>query len=854
MTVSPGRQHWGSRLAMLALVSAQIVVGVAINLLTNSWNWVVLCLLVITAMCWVVLETRRSMAATQSRIRDRSPSAGTSMESLVPPWGLRPRQIRGRDDIVSVLTRLMGAPDGCVHVLHGMGGCGKTAIALEVCARAQRQGLQAWWLRVPDAASLDTALLALVAALGVDEARIDLARSSTQRLWDLVWSLLDQISAWVLVFDNVDVPESLTVGDLRVRDGNGAIRGSRTGLVLVTSRQNERQVWGDGAVLHPVDVLSAADGARVLLDDSGGGAGTAEEAATLSRRLGGLPLGLRAAGRYLASTRAALDGVSTFVAYVETFETRFGQLFPEDVADARPQEVVTATWELSLDLLTDRGLPAARPILRLITTFASAPLPITVLEPLLLRRHGLLGRTGKFRALRAAVPVVLFGARRRQRTTAAAVDEIQHVVTNLAALGLITLTSYQATQPSTAPIACLLVHPLLTEVNRHRIRCEAAHQATFSLVIQLLADVCRGHDSDDPAEALWWSLIAPHFVWSLASNPLSKSDVTTLLPSAMNTVEGLRLTGSYSAAHDLADLVYRACDAQLGPQHADTLRCRNNLAEVLYAQGRWQNSESEHRIILLVRQRLLGSRHPDTLKSRNNLAEALYAQGKWRESEVEHRNALLIRQDVFGPDDPATLRSRANFAWVLKDLQRFDEAEAESRAVLEASRRVCGADHPDTLTSHSDLAWIMREQGRLDVAEAEIRTVLQQRSRVLGPDHPDTLGSRSNLAVVLRDLGRIEEAETENRAVLKARTHVLGGDHPDTLTSRSNHAAILLDQDRVADALAENEAVLNSRTRTLGPEHPSTEISRKNLALIRDQLTGDHAGATTVKRATVTGY
>jgi len=853
MTVSAGWRHWRSRLAMLALVSAQIVVSVAINLLTNSWNWVVLCLLVATAMCWVVLETRRTMVAAQSRVRDHSSSVGTSMKSLVPPWGLRPRQIRGRDDIVNALANLMDAPDGHVHVLHGMGGCGKTAIALEVCARAELQDLPVWWLEVPDAASLDTALLALVATLGVDEAHIDLARANTQRLCDLAWSLLDQISAWVLVFDNVDVPESLTVGNLRVRDGNGAIRSSRTGLVLVTSRQNDRQVWGDGAVLHPVDVLSAADGARVLLDHSGEGAGTAEDAAALSRRLGGLPLGLRAAGRYLASTRAALDGVSTFVTYAEALESRFGQLFPEDVADARPQEMVTATWELSLDLLADRGLSTARPILRLITTFASAPLPITMLEPSLLHRHGLLGRTNKFRAL-SAVPAVLSGMRRRQRITLAAVGEMQHIVTNLAALGLITLTSYQAAQPSTAPIPCLLVHPLLTEVNRHRIRCEAAHQTSFSLVTQLLADVCRGHDSGDPAEALWWSLIAPHFVWSLASKILSPSEVTTLLPGAMNTVEGLRLTGSYSAAYELAELVYRSCDVELGPRHTDTLRCRSNLAEVLYAQGRWQESESEHRIVLLARQELLGEIHPDTLKSRNNLAEALYAQGKWQESEVEHRNTLLARQAVFGPDDPATLRSRANFAWVLKDLQRFDEAETESRAVLEASQRVCGVDHPDTLTSHSDLAWIMREQRRLDVAEAEMRAVLQQRSRVLGPDHPDTLGSRSNLAVVLRDLGRIEEAEAENRAVLKKRTHVLGADHPDTLTSRSNHAAILIDQGRIADALTENEAVLEARTRTLGPEHPSTEISRQNLTLIQDQLTGDRAGETVVKRATVTGY
>ncbi|GHC67936.1 FxSxx-COOH system tetratricopeptide repeat protein [Streptomyces flavofungini] len=840
MAGSGDARRWNGRLAMSAVVGAQVLAGAAVNLLTSSWNWLVLCFLVATVVCWTVLEVRRA-----DPLPEPPPPGGPVTGSLVPPWGLRPRRIRGRHLTVGQLARLTTAPDGCFHVLYGLGGCGKTAIALETCARARARGLPTWWLRVPDGAALDTALIALARGLGADDGRIDQARLSTQRLLDLVWALLDDASGWVLVFDNVDAPEALTTTDVPIRDGNGVIRGSLSGLVLVTSRQGDPLLWGDGAVLHAVEPLTEADGAQVLLDDAGAEAGDAEAAAVLSRRLGGLPLGLRAAGRYLASTRAALDGVSSFAAYADALETRFGQLFPADVAGARPQEVVTATWELSLDLLAARGLPAARPLLRLITAFAAAPVPVALLEPSVLRRRRVLGRgrPGSRHRLVPAGPA-------RGRTVVTAEAETQDVLAGLAALGLVSLTVYRASQPGTAPVPCLFVHPLLVDVNRHRMRADDAHRDTLALVAHLLTDVCRERAGDDPAEAPWWILVAPHFTSVLASRTLPRPASADLLPGAMKAVEGLRTAGSYAAAHDLARVVLAVSAEVLGDRHVDTLRSRNNLAEVLYAQGRWRESEAEHRTTLRIRQEALGPLNPDTLRSRNNLAEVLYAQGKWQESEVEHRNTLFARREVLGADAPDTLRSRANFAWVLKDLRRFDEAEAECREVLRASRRVCGADHPDTLTIHSDLAWILREQGRAAEAESEGRAVLADRTRLLGPDHPDTLGSRSNLAVALRDLGRLAEAECESDAVLRARARVLGEDHPDTLTSRSNHAAILLDQGRADEARAENEAVLVARCRTLGPDHPRVATSRRNLGLAQRRC----AGGRDVEAADVTGY
>jgi hypothetical protein len=326
---TPIVRRWRNRLLMPALVFAQIVVGIAINILTTAWNWLVLSILLATALGWAVLEARRSQAVVEPEKADRQRPSRPAIDSLVPPWGLRPMKIRGRDDIIDVLDRLAVSSDGRAHVLHGMGGSGKTAIALEICARAKERGQPTWWLRVPDKAPPEATLLALLGATGTDTPNIETVLSNPQHLADLAWTRLDRTTGWVLVFDNVDIPEVLTVGRTRVRDGNGVIRATGAGLVLVTSRQGDRQLWGDGAALHQVDVLGDTDGAQVLLDNAGNGAGTDVEAAALSKRLGGLPLGLRAAGSYLASTRAALDGVSTFTDYAHALETRFGRTYSE---------------------------------------------------------------------------------------------------------------------------------------------------------------------------------------------------------------------------------------------------------------------------------------------------------------------------------------------------------------------------------------------------------------------------------------------------------------------------------------------------------------------------------------------
>jgi hypothetical protein len=56
--------------------------------------------------------------------------------------------------------------------------------------------------------------------------------------------------------------------------------------------------------------------------------------------------------------------------------------------------------------------------------------------------------------------------------------------------------------------------------------------------------------------------------------------------------------------------------------------CRNNLADSLSGQGKYDEAEKMQREVLAVSKRVLGADHSNTLSTANNLAASLWSQGK----------------------------------------------------------------------------------------------------------------------------------------------------------------------------------------------------------------------------------
>ncbi|HEX6452656.1 MAG TPA: FxSxx-COOH system tetratricopeptide repeat protein [Trebonia sp.] len=754
--------------------------------------------------------------------RDTVPAVEAHLPGILtvaPPVGRLDRAVRGRESLLAALKLLVGKPEPGVHVLHGMGGCGKTTVALEIAAHAAAQGVDVWWVSAADRPTLGAGMREVAACLGAPADLIERAWSGRTSAIDLLWRLLAGAERpWLLVVDNADEPENLAPAGGYLADGTGWVRPCTglPGTVLVTSRDGNHARWGTWCVLHHVGALGEDDAAQVLLDLAGDQAGTRSDAIQLARRLGGLPLALRFAGAYLNATSSYPEWpgtrvVRTYADYQEALDDRFTELLDDNPLGGHtvPGSAVPLgqTWELSLDLLERRGIDKARRLMRLLSCLGEAPVPfLCLLRPDRLTSSDLLaGLTA---------------------------DRLSATLLALGDLGLIQFhTVPDARDELTA--RTLVVHPLVRDANLHQEDMADYREAYASLVADLILTACSDLATDDPADWPLWRLLIPHCDSPLEliadSGDAEPSSVAHALRAAVAGVRHLFRVGWLDQAEAILEMCQHAA-TRSGPLNADTLAVRSCTAHLRRLRGRLAEAETMMRTVMADTQALFGDGSLESADARYALAELLDYRGRMAKAEEEYRAAFAARRSSLGHHHPQTLAARKGIARMSHQRGRLRAAEEEYRLVLDAYRTSLGDRHLDTLATRLDLARVLHDRGQFSQAEEELRETLVICRAALGPRHPSTLAVRHQLAEVLRDRGLLKEAEAEFRAVLNLRRMAHGEDHPDTVATRYGLAKVLRDRGWPGDAEQEFREVLEIRRKLLGDEHPSTLAVRHGLA------------------------
>jgi tetratricopeptide (TPR) repeat protein len=706
------------------------------------------------------------------------PSVAEAM-SISAPIGQLDHPVHGRDTLLNLLTQALHGPYGEFHVLAGMGGAGKTTVALDLARRAADQ-MPVWWVRAASRAGLAAGMRLVAATLGASADQLDRAWGGTFGAANLLWALLDgRQRPWLLVVDNADDPRVLVPARTRLADYTAWVRPARNGVVVVTTRDAHISTWGSSARVHSVGRLPSADAVRVLFDLTRGRGGTEAAARRLADRLGGLPLALRHAGSYLSSTARAAPWprlARDFGAYASALDEAAVSLDTPPLGvmqdEREDRRIIARTFELSLDLLTERGARYARPLLRLLSCLADAPIPyVAVLDPTYL------ARSPKFAEVKH--------------------DSLAGQLQDLAELGLIDLYEPDDAFGDTLAWTATL-HPVVRAANAAHpdVRDDPrGYPALATELVAALADDAGTETDEDPHMWSRWRVLAPH-----AFHLRRRLDVI-----------GERVD---------TQTVSQACRAAM------------LAARCLFALGLYEQAQTELVEVRDTARRLLGADHPDVLAAGHQIARVLDKRGQREQAETELKNVLEARQKVLGDNHVSTLATRNQLAWTRHVLGRDNEAEPELRAVLKARRRILGDEHPDTLVSRMDLAEVWHAQGRQQKAETGYLKVLEARRQILGEDHPKVLNTRADLARLWHEQGRLEKAEAEYKAVVTARLRILGKDHPTTLTSRHHLASVLNQQGRPQDAEAEYRAVLDARCRVLGEDHPDTQATAAALATI----------------------
>ncbi len=268
---------------------------------------------------------------------------------LVP----RPPPLTGREELLGELdARLSGGDDPGPQtvVLSGLGGAGKTSVAVEYAYRHLAEVRVAWQLACEDPTVLAAGFAELAAQLGARDL-LD-ARDPVASVHGV---LADYPAEWLLLFDNA--PDRASVQAFLPPAGRGR--------VLITSRS---ALWPPGQSMD-VPVLDPEAAAGFLLGRTGD---PDQRAATdLAGELGGLPLALEQAAAYLYATAGSLAG------YLAAFRQRRQHLLARGEPAGYGKTVAT-TWSLAFGRL-EQSAPSAVSLLRLLACCAAEAVPLSLL-------------------------------------------------------------------------------------------------------------------------------------------------------------------------------------------------------------------------------------------------------------------------------------------------------------------------------------------------------------------------------------------------------------------------------------------------------------------------------------------
>ncbi|MEA5468728.1 tetratricopeptide repeat protein [Spirulina sp. 06S082] len=210
--------------------------------------------------------------------------------------------------------------------------------------------------------------------------------------------------------------------------------------------------------------------------------------------------------------------------------------------------------------------------------------------------------------------------------------------------------------------------------------------------------------------------------------------------------------GRYEEAEPLLVQSLELSRKRLGEDHLDVALSLNSLALLYQSQGRYEEAEPLLVQALELIRKLLGEDHPDVASVLNNLATLYESQGRYEEAEPLYVQSLELIRKLLGEDHPNVASSLNNLAALYQSQGRYEEAEPLYVQSLELIRKLLGEDHPNVASILNNLARLYESQDRYQEAESLYLDAVAIALQKLGDNHPHTMKFNSNFKDFLQQV------------------------------------------------------------------------------------------------------
>ncbi len=334
--------------------------------------------------------------------------------------------------------------------------------------------------------------------------------------------------------------------------------------------------------------------------------------------------------------------------------------------------------------------------------------------------------------------------------------------------------------------------------------------------------------------------------WNEQAGKGHESNVATLRSNLALVYQDL---GRYEAAAGLLEEALESAKAHFGKGHPSVARSQSNLANVYKDLGRYEAAAGLLEEALASDLAHFGKAHPSVAISQSNLALVYQDLGRYEAAAGLLEEALESAKAHFGKGHPSVARRQSNLALVYQDLGRYEAAAGLLEEALESAKAHFGKGHPSVARSQSNLALVYKDLGRYEAAAGLLEEALESDLAHFGKGHPSVARRQSNLALVYKDLGRYEAAAGLLEEALESAKAHFGKGHPSVAISQSNLALVYQDLGRYEAAAGLLEEALESDLAHFGKAHPSVAISQSNLALVYQDLGRYEAAAGLLEEA-----